>query len=186
MKHLLNWRRLIKYHSMMDPIRTRILISCFLALLLFILTGEPLFALICFVTALFGLAFDLKTKRNRLNSYIVAMKYPFYAPLYLFQSVKNGTSSTKETYEKDMYQLLNNLPCGRYRTVTQALIVRELRQCSGIQIIRKEQAYRKNILPLLKRIYLPCQCPYQSNHHKQFYFVEFEVRENQKKEDEKK
>ena len=143
------------------------------------LRSHPAFTIPCFAVTCGSLFLTRMVRRKRLNDYLISVKYPFSRFSYLYQDVcKDKTRShqmyeARETYLSQMRQALDNLPAGRYKTVTQPMFTRAICQSPAVTVIRKEKAYRKKSQPLVKRIYASFAGPNQSGRKKQFYYISF-------------
>lgn len=123
------------------------------------------------------------------NDYLVAVKYPFFKSFYLYQRVKKKRlkqMTCKEIYNdyfSELKAVLDNLPTGKYITITQPMFTRAIRNSTNIRVIIIEKAYQKKIKVLHGSIFLnqckKCACAncpaYISDTYKQFYYIEFSV-----------
>lgn len=146
------------------------------------LRSFPALAGLCLITVCGFLTLNFATRQKRLNDYIISVSYPFNHCFYLFQSVRKGVntgrlthSQIEEAYLSQMQQVLDQLPPGQYKTVTQPMFTRAILKCPKITILHRKKAYRKNIGPLMRRIYAPCVCS-KLGHKKQFYFIDFQIK----------
>ena len=123
------------------------------------------------------------------NDYLVAVKYPLFKSLYLYQQInkkrlrKMTCSEIYNDYFSELNKVIQSLPVGSYITVTQPMFTRALRNNKNIRILTLEKAYQKKIINLHNSVFLNrCKkctginCPaHVSNAYKQFYYIEFSV-----------
>lgn len=144
---------------------------------------HPFLTIFDLVAAAGCLTLILMVRRKRLNDYLIIVRYPFSPYFYLYQSVRKGCalpsdySEARAVYLSHMRKVLEQLPPGRYRTVTQPMFTRAILQTSRVKVIRREKAYRKTIGKLMRQVSSFRICP-TSKAFKQFYFVEFIKQKN--------
>lgn len=124
------------------------------------------------------LTLNLTVRCKRLNDYLVLVRYPFSPYFYLYQSVRKSCAlpsddcKAKAVYLAQMRKVLEQLPPGRYRTVTQPMFTRAILRSHRVMVIRCEKAYHKKTQQLVQEVYSTHTCK-DSKTYKQFYFVEF-------------
>ena len=125
------------------------------------------------------LSLNLLVHQTRLNDYLIMVRYPLSPCFYLYQSVRKRSvlradaASARTVYLAQMRKVLEQLPPGRYRTVTQPMFTRVILRSPQIKVVRREKAYRKRTQKLVQEVY-STHVRKMSETYKQFYFVEFE------------
>lgn len=175
---------LLKYlwykYILMDPLKA-ILTPVFLLLIStsFAIPHFPMLALLELMASTVCLILILAVRRKRLNDYLILVRSSFSPYFYLYQSVRKSCAlpsdycEARAVYLSQMRETLEQLPAGRYRTVTQPMFTRAILRSPRIKVVRRKKAYRKTIGKLIREVYSFRTCP-TSKAFKQFYFVDFE------------
>lgn len=129
------------------------------------------------VAAIGCLTLNLMVRQKRLDDYLIMVRYPLSPCFYLYQSVHKRSvlpadyEKARTIYLTQMRKVLEQLPPGRYRTVTQPMFTRAILRSHRVTVIRCEKAYRKKTRRLVREVFSDaCRI---SDSYKQFYFLEF-------------
>jgi hypothetical protein len=167
--------RCFKYYFRKNPC------SVILTLICIVLTGMilvwPEIRILTILYIILGIGcciVTFKVRHKRLNDYLIMVKYPFTHCFWIYQNVKQPRQSgqvSREVYLSQMRQVLEQLPIGSYKTITQSMFTREICQSTHTVIVKRKRAYKKSIKPIVREIYGDAICP--SKFSKQFYYIEF-------------
>jgi hypothetical protein len=167
--------RYFKYYFRKNPC------SVILVLLCIVLTGMilvwPKIRILTILYIILGIGCCFVTfagTHKRLNDYLIMVKYPFTHCFWIYQNVKQPRQSgqvSREVYLSQMRQVLEQLPTGTYKTITQSMFTREIWQSTHTVIVKRERAYKKSMNPIVRKIYGDAFRP--SKFSKQFYYIEF-------------
>lgn len=168
-------------YVIMDPFNTAMISVCILLICIaFCIREYPLLAFLIIFAPIICLIFKSKIRCKRLNDYLIMVKIPFDHCFYLYQSIKNkgerrypNFEDSRSEYLLQMSQVLDSLPSGCYKTITQPIFTRAICQFKGIRIVKKEKAYRKNINILMQQVHFSIEIPKHCS-YTQFYYLEFE------------
>ena len=171
----INYMRYFKYYFRKNPC------SVILALLCIVLAGMilvwPKIRILTILYIILGIGCCFVTfagTHKRLNDYLIMVRYPFTHCFWIFQDVKRPKHSgpmSREVYLSQMRQVLEQLPIGSYKTITQSMFTREICQSTHTVIVKKERVYKKNIKPIVQEVY--GSVSHFSRFSKQFYYIEF-------------